>query len=250
MSKHIMRFITGTAAVLLLVGNSATAQDTKPTSPATPGGGQITSSTPTSGKSASSETTTAPSLSGRDKSFVKEAAIGGLAEVQLGRLATEKASSPDVKQFAQKMVDEHGKANEKLMAIAKQKNIEVPTELTGKPASEYQKLSKLSGSDFDREYVKLMLDDHKKDVSEFRKQSKSGQDPDVKAFATEALPTLESHLAAVQGLAPARTSETRGTSGTNPPPGPTGTNPIGSGGRPGEPDVPGRPPVTDQPNPR
>lgn len=248
MSKHVTHFIAGTAAVVLLVGNSATAQDAKPTSPATPG--QTTSGSPTSGKPSSTDTTAAPSLSGRDKAFVKDAAIGGLAEVQFGRLAAERASSPDIKQFGQRMVDDHGKANDKLMAIAKQKNVEVPTELTGKPASEYQKLSKLSGSDFDREYVKLMLDDHKKDVSEFRKQSKSGQDPDVKAFATEALPTLESHLAAVQGLAPSRASETRGTSGTNPPPGPTGTKPVGSGGRPGEPDVPGRPPVTDQPNPR
>ena len=247
MSKHITGFVIATASVLLLGGNSAMAQDTKPTS--TPGGGQTTSGASTSGKPSSTDTATASSLSGRDKAFVKEAAVGGLAEVQLGRLAAERASNPDVKQFGQRMVDDHGKANDKLMAIAKQKNIDVPTELTGKPASEYQKLSKLSGSDFDREYVKLMLDDHKKDVSEFRKQSSSAQDPDLKAFATEALPTLESHLSMVQKLASSRASETRGTSGTNPPPGPTGTNPIGAGGRPGEPDVPGRPP-TDQPNPR
>ena len=116
MSKHVTHFIAGTAAVVLLVGNSATAQDAKPTSPATPG--QTTSGSPTSGKPSSTDTTAAPSLSGRDKAFVKDAAIGGLAEVQFGRLAAERASSPDIKQFGQRMVDDHGKANDKLMAIA------------------------------------------------------------------------------------------------------------------------------------
>jgi len=246
MSKHITQLVTGAATMAMLLAGNAFAQDTSPTPPPSQAG-QAPRAPSTSGKTSSADTATA--LSSKDKKFVQEAAIGGLAEVQLGRLAAEKATNPEIKQFGQKMADEHGKANDKLMSIAKQKNIEVPSELTGKPAAAYQKLSKLSGSDFDREYVKLMLDDHKKDVSEFRKQAKDGQDPDVKAFASEALPTLENHLAMAQKLAPTRAEEPRGTSGTNPPPGPTGGNPTGPVGRPGEP-APGAPPVTDQPNPR
>jgi putative membrane protein len=135
MSKHVTPFIAGASSCVVArrqQRDGAGRRSRRP--PATPGAGQTTSGSPTSGKPSSTDTTAAPSLSGRDKAFVKDAAIGGLAEVQLGRLAAERASSPDVKQFGQRMVDEHGKANDKLMAIAKQKNVEVPTELTGKPS--------------------------------------------------------------------------------------------------------------------
>ena len=135
---------------------------------------------------------------GADSTFVKEAAMGGLAEVELGRLAAQKAQSPDVKQFAQRMVDDHSKANDQLKPIAQQKGIEVPAQLTGKHKSEYDRLSKLSGAQFDRAYMQLMLQDHRKDVSDFRKESASGKDPDVKQFASQALPTLEDHLKMAQ----------------------------------------------------
>jgi putative membrane protein len=167
------------------------------------------------------QSTSTAQLSSGDQSFVKEAALGGLEEVQLGRLATEKASNADVKQFGQRMVDDHGKANEQLSTIAQQKNVQVPTELTGKAKADYDRLSKLSGEQFDRAYMQMMVQDHRKDVAEFRKQSTSAKDSDVKSFASQTLPTLEEHLKLAEqtqsALGGARaTSGKSGTSTTTP----------------------------------
>jgi putative membrane protein len=155
-------------------------------------GTTATRRTPQSGSTERS--TTSAQLSSADQAFIKEVAMGGLMEVELGRLATEKASNGQVKQFGQRMVDDHGKANQQLSTVAQQKNIQVPTELTGKAKAEHDRLSKLSGEQFDRAYMQLMVQDHRKDVSEFRKQSTKAKDSDVKSFASQTLPTLEDHL--------------------------------------------------------
>jgi putative membrane protein len=129
-----------------------------------------------------------------DETFVMKAAKGGMAEVQLGKLATEKASSDEVKKFGQRMVDDHGKANDELKTLAQSKNITLPTDLDPKDKTLHDRLAKLSGADFDKAYMRAMLTDHLKDVSEFRTESRSGNDPDVKAWAAKTLPTLEDHL--------------------------------------------------------
>jgi putative membrane protein len=127
-----------------------------------------------------------------------EAARGGMAEVELGQLASQKAQSDQVKQFAQRMVQDHGKANDELKSLAQQKNITLPTELDAKHKATHDRLSKLSGAQFDRAYMQDMLQDHRKDVNEFRKESQSGRDPEVKAWAAKTLPTLEEHLTLAQ----------------------------------------------------
>ncbi len=154
-----------------------------------------------------------------DKRFVMKAAKGGLAEVEFGRLATEKATDPDVKQFGQKMVDDHSKANDELKTVAQQKGITLPTELDAKDKRTRDHLAKLSGEAFDRAYMSTMVKDHVTDVSEFRKEAKSGKDSDVKSFADKTLPTLEDHLklarenhAKVAG-GKAKTETTKKTSG-------------------------------------
>jgi putative membrane protein len=129
-----------------------------------------------------------------DRKFMEEAAKGGMAEVQLGQLATQKAQSAEVKQFGQKMADDHAKANDQLKQIASSKNVELPTDLDSAHKREYDRMSKLSGADFDREYMKHMVSDHKKDIKEFKDEAKSGKDADVKQFASSTLPTLEQHL--------------------------------------------------------
>lgn len=136
-----------------------------------------------------------------DTKFIKEAADGGMAEVELGQLAVEKASSDDVKKFGQRMVDDHGKANEKLKAIAASKNIDLPQEPSAKHKATKARLAKLSGAQFDHAYMADMVKDHKTDVAMFHRESDGGGDPDVKAFATETLPTLEEHLKQAEGLA-------------------------------------------------
>jgi putative membrane protein len=135
-----------------------------------------------------------------DKKFVKDAAEGGMAEVELGKLAAQKATNPDVKQFGQKMVDDHSKANDKLKDVASQESIEIPAALGSKYQSRIDKLSKLSGDKFDKAYVKDQLKDHENDVKEFQAEAQNGQDPKVKSFASETLPTLQEHLELVKNL--------------------------------------------------
>lgn len=129
-----------------------------------------------------------------------DAAMGGLMEVELGQLAAQKGMSDAVKQFGQRMVDDHGKANTELMTLATSKGITLPTAIDDKHRQDVTKLSAMSGADFDRAYSKMMLKDHEKDVSEFEKQSMKGTDPDVKAFASKTLPTLQEHLTMARAL--------------------------------------------------
>lgn len=129
-----------------------------------------------------------------DKKFAKEAAMGGLLEVELGKVATQKASSEAVKNFGQRMVDDHTKANDELKQVASQDNLTLPTTLDKKHQKMVDKLSALSGPAFDKAYMKDMVKDHEEDVKEFQNESQNGTDPNIKSFATKTLPILQSHL--------------------------------------------------------
>ena len=144
-----------------------------------------------------------------DRKFMEKAAQGGMAEVKLGQLATQKAGSDQVKQFGQRMVDDHSKANDQLKQLASSKGVKLPTELDKSTQREYDKLSKLSGADFDREYMKHMVSDHKKDVSDFKSEANKAKDADVKQFASSTLPTLEEHLNLAQSAEQAAKNEGR-----------------------------------------
>lgn len=135
-----------------------------------------------------------------DKKFLKDAAQGGLLEVELGKLAAQKASRDDVKQFGQTMVDDHTKANDQLKQVASKENVSIPDALDSKHQSRLDKLSKLSGGDFDKAYIKDQLKDHQTDVREFSTEAQSGTDPNIKAFASSTLPVLQHHLEMVKGL--------------------------------------------------
>jgi putative membrane protein len=140
--------------------------------------------------------------SNADTMFMKKAAEGGMAEVELGQLAAQKASSDDVKKFGQRMVDDHTKANEQLKQVAAQQHMSLPQEPNAKDKATKARLEKLSGDEFDKAYMKDMVKDHKKDVSEFEHASKSAKDPAVKSFAEQTLPTLKEHLKEAQRIAP------------------------------------------------
>jgi putative membrane protein len=139
-------------------------------------------------------------LASGDRKFVMEALKGGMAEVELGRLATEKASSDAVKQFGQRMVDDHGKAGDELKKLAQDKGITPPAELDGKHKKLHDRLSKLSGAEFDRAYVSEMVKDHRKDVKDFQREAAKAKDGDVKSYAAKTLPTLQEHLKQVEDL--------------------------------------------------
>lgn len=133
-------------------------------------------------------------MSSADTTFAMKAAQGGMAEVKLGQLAVDKASNPDVKQFGQRMVDDHSKANDQLKSICSAENMTPPTDLDAKDQATYDKLSKLSGPAFDKAYIKDMVKDHEMDIKEFQKEANTGKDPQLKQFASTTLPTLHSHL--------------------------------------------------------
>jgi putative membrane protein len=141
-------------------------------------------------------------VSAADKTFATEAAQGGMAEVQLGQLAVQKASSPQVKEFAQRMVTDHGQANQELMQIAKQQGVVLPTQVDSKHRNDMDTLRGLNGPQFDAAYMRHMLQDHQKDISDFQKQAQSGSDPALKAFAQKQLPILQQHMQMAQAAAP------------------------------------------------
>jgi putative membrane protein len=135
-----------------------------------------------------------------DQHFVMEAYEGGMAEVALGQLATEKASNAKVKEFGQRMVTDHGKANDELKALAAAKNITLPTKLNAKDQAAKDRLSKLSGSAFDHAYMTDMVKDHQADSAVFHKEATSGQDADIKAWAGKTGAVVDEHLKMAQQI--------------------------------------------------
>jgi putative membrane protein len=133
-----------------------------------------------------------------DQTFIMKAASGGMAEVELGRMAAEKATRDEVKKFGQRMVDDHSRANDELKTLAQNKNVTLPTSIDPHTKAMHDKLSAMSGAAFDRAYMQMMVTDHKKDVNEFRMAAKGAKDPDVKGWAAKTLPTLEEHLKQAQ----------------------------------------------------
>jgi putative membrane protein len=136
----------------------------------------------------------AQSVSDQDKKFAKSAAEDGMKEVKLGKLAQTNSSSAECKKLGQMMVDDHTKAGDELKAWASKKNVELPTALSNDGQKDYDKMAKMKGEEFDKEYSKCMVKDHKKAVSEFKKEADKGDDADLKAWAAKTLPTLEHHL--------------------------------------------------------
>jgi putative membrane protein len=139
-----------------------------------------------------------------DAAFYKKAAEGGLAEVELGKLAQEKSANQSVKDFGAMMVTDHSAANDKLKAIAERKSIKLPTSPSVGQMASKTKLEVLSGNTFDKSYIKGMVKDHQEDIKEFQKEAISGQDADAKAYAAATLPTLKKHLKLIQSIAAAQ----------------------------------------------
>jgi putative membrane protein len=129
-----------------------------------------------------------------DRDFVTEAAQGGLTELRLGELAEQQAKSTNVKDFGQRMVEDHGKANDKLKQIADQKGIELPQDLPKDARATYEDLQGKSGAEFDQAYIGEMVSDHEDAVAAFEDYVENAKDPELRSFAEETLPTLKEHL--------------------------------------------------------
>lgn len=125
--------------------------------------------------------------------FVREAASGGMMEVELGRYAEQNAQNPRVRNFGAMMARDHQKANEELKSIASSKNITVPAQMEDNHRNTVEELKQKTGSEFDSSYMDEMVDDHESDVDKFRRQAENGKDPEVKAFAARTLEVLLIH---------------------------------------------------------
>jgi putative membrane protein len=138
------------------------------------------------------------SLAAADQRFVHDAAVGGMEEVELGKIAQQKSSTDQVKQFGARMVQDHSKANDELKQLAASKGVPTPDSLDKHHQQIVDKMNKLTGADFDKAYMKEMVSDHKKDISDFKKASQKGKDSDIRGFASKTLPTLQEHLVMAQ----------------------------------------------------
>jgi putative membrane protein len=139
-----------------------------------------------------------------DKMFLRKAAEGGIAEVKLGQLAAQKASSDDVKAFGQKMVEDHTKLNSQMAQVADSLGVMLPKSMNKEDQAEYDKLNGLSGNDFDTEYLSCMVKDHHKDLHEFRVEAASRADPTLHDAVVQAETIIHDHTVMVDKLARAK----------------------------------------------
>ena len=134
------------------------------------------------------------------KGFMTRAAQSGMAEVEISQMAATKAQNAEVKQYAQRMVNDHTKANNELKQLAQKEGITLPTEIDAEHRQIRERLSQLSGAEFDREFMNRQVEHHQRDVNLFQNQADNGDDAEVKAFAAKTLPTLKQHLEAAQNI--------------------------------------------------
>jgi putative membrane protein len=146
--------------------------------------------------SANAETT----VSTADQDFILAAAQGGMTEVELGELASTNGIRDDVKEFGQMMVKDHTAINDDLKALAAQKGVTLPDSLDAKHQAMVDKLTALTGSEFDNAYITAMIKGHKKDAKAFKAESAATQDADIKSFLDKSIPIVEAHLQHVTAI--------------------------------------------------
>src|SRR5262245_40983298 len=192
-SRGITTFILTLGFTALIFTGCETQPGRQPVGEATP--------SPTVGMTPSPIASPAAALTTSEKEFMANAARGGMLEVQLGNLAAQKASSNDVKRFGERMATDHGQLGQKLQQLASKLNVTLPQELKPEEQNAVSRLEKLSGKVFDREYMKEMVSDHVKDISEFERAASQVTNADIKQFASEALPILRDHLKLAREIA-------------------------------------------------
>lgn len=187
-----VRCYTGVVVVLLLLSSSMLAQKSKESKSKTQPG-------------AAEEKPPAPNNpvkgpDGADQQFMKQAAIGNAAEIQLGQMAQGKASNPKVKSFGERLVKDHSQADDQLKGIAQDQHVGLPTELDPPHKAIKSALSKKAGSEFDKDYIRIMVQEHQKTIAKFKHEIATTHDPTLKQFAQGTLPVLQSHLSEAQQI--------------------------------------------------
>lgn len=178
MKKIAYLFVVTSA--FLAVG--AFAQNPRELPPVNQPGSQYSQKSASGAKAADTST----SLSAADREFMRKAAEGGMKEVEMGRMADQMGKSAEVKSFGKRMVTDHSRANNELMALAQKKGVKL--------SNKAPKMAKMGGANFDKEYMADMVKDHEKDLSEFQREASGGSDPDLKAFAAKTSKMIQKHL--------------------------------------------------------
>ena len=185
--KNIPTIIFATAAGCLALAANASAQNPRPYPPLHTGANADVSATPAA-KASKTTNKAGGNLSAKDKSFMMNAAKGGMMEVEMGKMAAQSAQNADVKKFGNRMVTDHTKANNELMSLAKEENVSLPGP---KAAGKWKS---------DKEYMDMMVKDHQKDLAEFQAEAQNGTDANLKAFADKTAKVVAKHLQMAQEI--------------------------------------------------
>lgn len=177
-----------------------------PQPPSSPGQPQMNDQPGAQGNGAGDQQMEKMEARARDTTFVRDALAGDLAEIQLGNLALQKSSDPQVKQFAQHMIDDHAKLSDEMKPAAAQLGVQAPTHLDKKSQKTLEKLSALSGTEFDRAYMKEMVKDHKNDLRSFKNAAASSQNPALKTAADHGAQVISAHLEQAEQIARQQTA--------------------------------------------
>lgn len=152
----------------------------------------------------------------KDGHFARQSALGGMAEIQLGKLASERGSSEVVKAFGERMVVQHGSVGDQLTAVAQKENIDLPGKLSSREQQTYDRLAHLSGNAFDRAYARDMVQDHEKDLTDFQNEASIGKDENVRTFAANTIPMIQEHLNQAREMLKTVTQTSRRATGSRP----------------------------------
>lgn len=153
--------------------------------------------------------------SNSDALFAKKAAQGNMAEVAMGKIATQNAQSDDVKKFGRRMIDDHSKAEQDLEGIASKNNLTLPNDISSMQKAEQQRMEKLKGAAFDRAYMQMMVKDHVKDVAEFKKEANNtAANGDLRDYAKRTYPVLDDHLTNAKAVNDALSSKASKSAGS------------------------------------
>jgi len=209
--SRVVPAIAGTGCLVLVLGVSAAHAQSNPSDPGATTGAAGQSQTGGAGQTGAAGQTQAGATTGSegangsasmaDKKFVKTAMQGSMAEIKLGQLAAQKGGSEDVKQFGQRMVDDHTKLSEQMKPVASQLGVTPPDDLGMMHKGIEKKLQGKTGAEFDKTYMQAMVKDHQKDLSEFRKEASSGKSQAVKDAASQGAQVIEEHLKMAQQIA-------------------------------------------------
>ena len=140
-------------------------------------------------------------LTEQDRNFLQELSQSNRVEVQLGRMAEQKATNPKVKDFARQMVNDHSKLQNQLEDFTAKRNFTLSTSTTPQQQNMVDQLQGMSGNEFDKQYMTRMLQDHKQDVAKVQQHMTTSQDPAVQDLARKTLPFLENHVRIAENIA-------------------------------------------------